>query len=93
VSCVNRLGELFPKTPQKCKVSLTPQEEEEEEEGVPKISVPLGLTSGRCLFWAGAYFGTCCFEVVTWHKNVLESFVGLFMRYPPGIMEERERER
>jgi len=59
VSCVNRLGELFPKTPQKCKVSLTPQEEEEEEEedGVPKISVPLGLTSGRCLFWAGAYFG------------------------------------
>jgi hypothetical protein len=43
VSCANRLGELFPKTPQKCKVSLTPQEEEEEEEeedGVPKISVP-----------------------------------------------------
>jgi hypothetical protein len=35
------------------KGKLTPKEEEEEEEedGVPRISVPLSLTSGRCLFW------------------------------------------
>jgi hypothetical protein len=47
---------------------LTPAEEkeEEEEDGVPKIS----LTSGRCLFW-----DMLC-EVVAWHKNALESFVG-----------------